>query len=297
MSHDHPSHRISLGITISLIAFLFFSAASSLVSNFQGKFPTIQIIFIQNVVSFFTILPIALRKGWGHMKTNELHIHLLRDLFGLVSYFLFFLTIRFLNLVDATTLNYTGPFFVPFVWWIWMKDKFDPQIWWSIVVGFIGVAVILNPSKEIFDLGFVFGIFAGITSACAQVSLRVLNLRKEPMSRTLFYFFSVSSLLSFPFAWASWVPPSGYEWGLCAIIGFATAIGQILLTIAFRHGTASYLSPLGYSVVIYNGLVSYYLFDRPLGWRSLIGAILIVVGGAMTFLWKRKPQLQEKPPL
>lgn len=307
MTHEHHENKISLGIGITLIAYLFFSTASSLVWNFQGRFPTIQIIFIQNVVSFFTILPIALRHGWERMRTEQLHIHLIRDLFGLVSYFLFFLAIRYLNLVDATTLNYTSPFFVPFVWWIWMKEKFKSHIWWSIVIGFLGVAVILNPSKDIFHLGFVFGVFAGLTSAVALVSIRILNLRREPMSRTLFYFFSISSLLSFPFAWAAWVPPSAYEWGLCTIIGVATALGQILLTIAYRYGTASYLSPLGYAVVIYNGLISYYLFERPLGWRSLVGTILIVLGGTLTYLWKKKPHSLketfespkpgEKPPL
>ncbi len=32
----------------------------------------------------------------------------------------------------------------------------------SIVIGFIGVAIILNPSREIFQIGFVLGIFAGV---------------------------------------------------------------------------------------------------------------------------------------
>jgi drug/metabolite transporter (DMT)-like permease len=307
MSPESHHNRIALGVGITLFALLFFAAASSLVWNFQGRFPTIQIIFIQNVVSFFCILPLALRKGWERMKTNELPTHLMRDFFGLSSYYLFFLAIRFLNLVDATTLNYTAPFFVPLIWWVWMKEKFDPHIWWSIVVGFIGVAVILNPSKDIFQMGFVFGIFAGITSAISLVSVRVLNLKREPMSRTLFYFFSISALLSFPFAWASWIPPTGYEWILCCLIGVATAIGQILLTIAYRYGTASYLSPLGYAVVIYNGLISYFIFNKSLGWRSFVGTVLIIAGGTLTYLWKKKPHSikesfespkpGEKPPL
>jgi drug/metabolite transporter (DMT)-like permease len=292
--------RISIGISIALVAYLFFSMASSLVFYFQGRFPTIQIIFIQNVVAFFCILPLSLRHGLHKLKTDELPSHLMRDLFGLLSYYLYFLAIRFLNLVDATTLNYTAPFFVPFVAWIWMREKVDRHIWWSIVLGFFGVAIILNPTKEIFQLGFVFGIFAGITSAVALTSVRRLNLKKEPMSRTLFYFFAISTILSFPFAWASWVPPSGNEWLLCAGIGAATALGQILLTIAYRHGTASYLSPLGYAVVVYNGLISYFIFETSLGWRSLAGTSLILLGGLLTYLWKAKDgwfKKKENPPL
>ena len=304
---DSRENKLLLGIGITLIAYLFFSSASSLVWNFQGKFPTIQIIFIQNVVSFFCILPISLRKGWHYLKTDHLPIHMMRDLFGLASYYLFFLAIRYLNLVDATTLNYTAPFFVPFVWWIWMQEKIEHHLWWSIVVGFLGVAIILNPTKDIFQLGFVFGLFAGITSAVALCSVRILNIKREPMSRTLFYFFSMSSILSFPFAWASWIPPSANEYFLSCMIGVATAAGQILLTIAYRYGTAAYLSPLGYAVVIYNGLISHFIFQRPLGLRSYLGTLLIIIGGTLTYVLKKKPQtiketfevtdVKKKPPL
>jgi drug/metabolite transporter (DMT)-like permease len=152
-------------------------------------------------------------------------------------------------------------------------------------------------------MGFVFGLFAGITSAGAMCAIRVLNLHQEPMTRTLFYFFSISSLLSFPFAWSVWVPPVGIEWVLAIAIGVATAIGQIFLTIAYRYGTAAYLSPLAYSVVIYNCLITYFLYGKPLTIQTLIGTALIIIGGTLTYLWKHtikeifeRPD-KKKPPL
>ena len=281
--------KLKLGIGITLVAYLFFAFASSLVWQFKGRFPTIQIIFIQNIVSLICISPIALRKGVGRLATKELPLHLLRDFFGVGSFFLYFLAIRYLNLVDAATLNYSAPFFVPFVWRIWKNEKIDSHIWWSIIVGFIGVAIMLNPSRQIFQLGFVYGLFAGISSSIALVAVRVLNLKKEPMSRTLFYYFSFGSLISLPFAWAVWVRPVGMEWVLASGIGVTTAIGQILLTIAYRYGTASYLSPLCYATIIYNALIAYFVFSTDLGWRSLVGAILIIIGGTLTYLLKKKP--------
>lgn len=301
------SQNLSLGVGISLIASLFFATASSLVWGIQGKFPTIQILFIQNMVSFFCILPLSLRKGWQRLKTNHIELHLMRDLFGITSYYLFFLAIRFLNLVDATTLNYTAPFFVPFIWWIWTKEKAERAIWWSIIIGFIGVSLILNPTKAIFQSGFVFGIFAGITSAVALVAVRLLNLKKEPMSRTLFYYFAIGSIICFFFAWPVWIPPTPQEWLITSSIGIATAIGQILLTIAYRFGAASFLSPLGYAVVIYNALISTFLFEFPLRLPSIIGTLLIIIGGTLTYLLKKRPKTikeafetpkpHEKPPL
>ncbi len=290
MSYEAAPHRLGLGIAICLVAYLFFVTASSLVWNFGGKFPTIQIIFIQNAVSLICILPIALRKGIHRLKTDELPVHLIRDVMGVFSYYLYFLAIRLLNLVDATTLNYTAPFFVPLIWWIWMKEKISAHVWWSIIVGFIGVAVILNPTHQIFQIGFLFGIFAGLASAVAFCAIRVLNLKKEPMSRVLFYYFLVGTIFSFPFAYVYWVPPSETEWTQAVAIGAATTIAQICLTVAYRYGTASYLSPLGYSTVIYAGLSSWILFDKPLGFRSLVGTVLIVAGGTLTYLMKKKPE-------
>ena len=234
--------RLLLGVSICLFAYVFFVTASTLVWDFGVRFPTVQIVFIQNCVSFFCILPLALRKGFRQIKTKVLSEHIVRDLFGIGSYYLYFLAIRTLNLVDATTLSYTAPFFVPLIWWIWMKEKVTGHVWWSIIVGFIGVAVILNPSKQIFQLGFVYGLFAGISSAVAFCALRVLNMRREPMSRTLFYYFAFGSMLMFPFAWASWVTPTTIEWLQAIAIGIATAVAQVLLTIAYGYGTASYLS-------------------------------------------------------
>ena len=301
-----PPHLVK-GILISLCAYLFFITASTMVWHFEDTFPTIQIIFIQTCISLICILPIALRKGIQRLKTAYLADHWVRDFFGVASYYLYFLAIRDLNLVDATTLSYTAPFFVPLIWWIWMKQKVGAHVWWSIIAGFCGVAVILNPSKQIFQLGFVFGLFAGIASAIALCAVRVLNLRREPMSRTLFYYFSFSVLISLPFAWAGWVAPSFVEWTLMLGIGLATAIGQILLTVSYRYGTAAYLSPLGYATVIYAGIISWAILGQPLTFRSLIGTLLIIAGGTMTYILKTKPEsikgtftapdTKHKPPL
>ena len=123
----------------------------------------------------------------------------------------------------------------------------------------------------------------------ALCAVRVLSLQREPTRRTLFYYFSIRSILGFPFAFIYWVPPTDVQWMKMIGIGVATACGQIFLTISYRYGTAS-LSPLGYSTVIYAGIISYFLFDKPLGLRTLIGSVLIILGGSATYILKKKPR-------
>ncbi len=293
MPPDPLPNRLGLGVLIALFAFCFFAAASSTVFAFQGKFPTIQIIFIQNLVSWLCISPLALRFGIKRLQTGVLWIHLMRDVFGVLSYLFYFLAIRHLNLVDATLLNYTAPILIPFVLRLWLKEPISPHIWYSILLGFFGVMVILNPSYGIFSSGFWYGILAGTTSAIALSAVRVLNIKGEPLSRTLFYYFLIGTLGSLPFAWDVWIAPTGGEWFLAGWIGFATAIGQILLTQAYKYGTASYLSPLGYSTVIYTGLFSYFVYGKEIGLGSIAGTVLIIIGGTLTFFFKKRESLKE----
>lgn len=307
MRYEATPPRLGLGILICLIAFFFFVIASSLVAKFGSRFPTIQIIFLQNFVSLLCILPFSLRNGLKGIRTSHFADHLIRDFFGVGSYYLYFLAIRYLTLIDATTLNYTAPFFVPLMWRFWRKEKVGANVWWSILIGFIGVAVVLRPGSEILQLGFLYGLSAGIFSAIAFCALRILNLKKEPMTRTLFYYFLFGIIVSFPFALAVWEPPSPREWVEAIAIGVATSIGQMLLTVAYRYGTASYLSPLGYSTVIYAGIIGWLFLDQSLGLHSLIGTLLIIAGGTATYVLKKKPETfaetfktpkpHEKPPL
>lgn len=288
-SHEPHPPNLWLGILLSLIAYFFFVVVSSIVWKGDQNLSTAQIIFFQNAISLLFSLPIALRHGFKKLKSSYLNYHMMRDLFGVGSYFFYFLAIHHLGLTDATTLNYSAPFFVPIIWWIWTKQKVGKNVWWSIILGFLGVILILNPQGQMLELGFIYGLFAGVSSAIAFCSLRILNLHRESMGKILFYYFSLGTLLSFPFAFVTWVEPSFSGYIQLISIGVFTFVAQILLTVAYRFGTASYLSPLGYSAVIYAALSSYLFFDTPLSLRSFIGTILIVLGGTLTYLLKKRP--------
>lgn len=282
-----PSH-LKPGISIALVALLFLSFASAIVWSFHDRFPTIQILFLQNFISLCVVAPYSLRHGLTGLKTSIFPLHLLRDFFGVGSYFLSFLAIRYMNLVDATLLNNTAPFWVPIIGWILRKESIPKHVWWSIIIGFIGMGVILHPTKQIFALGFFYGLFAGICSAIAVIALRMINLKREPMIRSLFYYFSLGSLISFPFALAVWTEPTFFEIIKIIGIGVFTAIGQMFLTVAYRYAAAAYLSPIGYISIVYSGLIAYFAFGQNFGWRSLIGTILIICGGTLTYFFEKK---------
>ena len=264
--------------------------ASSAVWTIDSSFPVIEIVFFQNLVCFIVLCFTLPVKYYPGLLTKNISLHIIRDVVGVLSYYLFFLSIGYLDLIHATLLNYTAPFFVPVIWWAWQKEAVAKNVWWSIVIGFIGVCIILNPSKQIFQLGFVLGLFAGISSAIAFCAIRVLTLHKEPARRTLFYYFLAGIILTLPFTIVYWQTPSPLMIAKLIWIGVCTCVGQLLLTIAYRHGTASYLSPLGYSSVVFAGISMYFFFGKEIDISTFIGSFFIILGGSLTYLLQKRPK-------
>ncbi|MDX1251085.1 MAG: DMT family transporter [Gammaproteobacteria bacterium] len=65
---------------------------------------------------------------------------------------IFFYAIAKLHLAEAVLLNFTAPLLTPFIALLWLHERVERNVWWAIVVGFVGVALILKPGMDIFSL-------------------------------------------------------------------------------------------------------------------------------------------------
>ncbi|MBI5346002.1 MAG: EamA family transporter [Chlamydiae bacterium] len=280
--------NLVFGIIISLIASIFFSLSSSSVKFFRADFPTMQILFMQNFICLLAVTPKFIKEKAYFIPKGSVIYHLMRDLCGVACFYCFFLAIKKINLVDATLLAYSSPFFTPFIAKVWTKEKIDKGVWWSIILGFFGIFLILNPKEFFINSGAFLGVISAIFSAIALVALRQLNTQNENIWRTLFYYFLFGSIFSMPFLSAQWVSPSSFELMILIFIGLSSVIAQFLLTIAYKHASATFLNPLAYATVIYTGFISWIVFNNSLSYLSLFGAVLIILGGSMSYLIKTK---------
>jgi drug/metabolite transporter (DMT)-like permease len=286
-----PSNQPNLlyGIIFSLGAYICLAIAATIVQSFDPTFPTIQIIFIQSIISLLFILPSFFKKKLYHFRKTLIPLHLVRAVAGIASFFCFFIAIKKMTLIDATVLTYTAPFYTPIIWSLWTKEKAEKGVWYSIILGFIGVALILKPTHHILKAGSAIGFSAGIFSSIALVAIKRLNQKMESLTRTLFCYFLFGTILTLPFAIISWKNPTWIQAVLLVSIGILMAVAQLFLTSSYRHGTASFLSPLAYSTIIFTGLISWIYLKQIPGWLSLIGGLLIIIGGTLSYIIKVKP--------
>jgi drug/metabolite transporter (DMT)-like permease len=284
--NDNPLIK---GISLTIFSYFFLSIGSVFVKLTSSNFSIWQILFWQNLICLLLTLIYFKRKKILSFEMQKTSAHLYRAFFGISCYWAFYKSLTLLDLVDATVITYTAPFFIPFISFFWVKEPLEKGIWWAIVLGFLGMVFILKPTNHfVMGAGFLIALLAAITTAASIVSIRVLNIYKETLSSMLIYFFLFGTGISLIFSLHDWVWPTGKNLFFILGVGVSTFLGQILINYAYRFGTAAFLSPLCYFIVIFNFIFSWIVFQDIPQWNAFVGSIFIILGGSMSFASKAK---------
>jgi drug/metabolite transporter (DMT)-like permease len=273
--------RLALGILLITSAFLCAAIMSALSKEASG-IPALLILFMQYAISFVIFVPATLRQGILQLKTEQLVLQIFRSVAGSICQLLFFVAVRSIPLLVAVLLSNAAPLFIPIVVYIWFRKAVQPLVWISLFIGLFGIVLIIRPGPAMFHSpSALIALAAGCFSALALVATNRLA-ETEPPIRILVYNFGISTLLLFPLCIVSWKPLAARQWLLLIGIGISYAAAQYLIILAYRHASAIELSPFNYAVVIFSGLLDWWLFGSLPGPSSIAGTILICAGGILS---------------
>ena len=278
MTTARPTHNLALGI-IAICAAFFLSALTGVISKFLHGVSALIIVFFQYAVSLVIFLPLALRHGIGGLKTQHAPLQIVRSVAGAVSQLFYFWSLGTLSLLDASLLSNASPLFIPIVVWLWLKKPVSLRVGLSLAGGLVGVVLVIRPGPQMFHQpASLIALAAGIFSAIGLVTTNQLA-KTDPPFRILAYNFGVSAVLLLPFAIWKWQPLTGHDLLLLLALGIAFAATQWLIIAAYKFGSATELSPFNYSVVVFSGLLGWWIFGTVPGISAVIGTVLIIAGG------------------
>lgn len=238
------------------------------------------VVFFRNVFSLLLFLPWILYRGRGELRTEVVHLHLLRGIAGVSAMYCFFYAIANIPLADAMLLKLSAPLFVPFVALLWLNEAVTPRVWLAVAVGFGGVFLILSPGLSGVSQAALAALVGGLFAAVAKVTVRRLS-HSEPSVRIVFYFALTATLVSsIPMLWA-WQTPS--LWALCWLFAIAllATLGQLCLTQGLSLAPASRMGTFGYFAVIFGAAYGWLLWGEALMWWTVAGTLLIVSAGML----------------
>lgn len=277
------SDRLLTGVLLGLLSFGSLAVMSALAKAAAGNSPVEVTVFFQNLICFLIIAPVALRSGFGPLKTRQLPLHLLRAATGTAAWFGLFFAISLIPLTNAVLLTYSAPIFLPLIAWLVSRQAIGVQIWAGVLLGFLGIALVLNPTGSPIEFGDLLALGAALLLALALLSVRWLG-RTEPTVRILFYYFGLSTLGMLPLALSSWSLPDDWGWAYILGIGLCLMLSQIFIILAYRAASPVKLAPLIYSVIVFTALIDAVIWDQVPSLLEVAGMILVIVGGAVAMV-------------
>src|SRR5579885_2089998 len=257
-------HNLPLGVVLSLFAALLYSSQTAIIKTQAAVLPPLPVvIFIQSVISLILILPLILKNGPSGAKkilaSSKLSLHLIRTVFSLSISYLLFYAVTYIPLVNGMLLANTAPLIVPFLAYLAFSQKINHRLWFPILTGYVGVAIVLHPDSSIFNPASILALGAGVAMASTMLTVRKLSAT-EATETTAFYFFLFSSIISGIISIKFWTPVSTHMLLIMAAIGAFYFATQYASTMALKYINAQLVASLFYSNIIYAAVISQFVW-------------------------------------
>lgn len=220
----------------------------------------------QGVISYWrkAIEPMTILRGVGEIGATSCYI------FGLTQFSLGFVSSIYQAVPLAVTLGAA----------IFLAEKVGWRRWLSIIIGFIGVLIIINPSGDGVN-PYAFFLLIGV----AFTAVRDLSTRKISHTIPTSLISILSSLfitmtgLVIMIANEEWTNPTTHDFMRITGSAIFLFFGYICIIIATRVGDVSFASPFRYTSLLWALLLSFLIFGQVPSQTTLIGAFIVVCSG------------------
>lgn len=273
-----------------VLATVLFACMGVCVKLASAHFGTAAVVSARGLVGAIIMAGIAWQTATP-LRTTLPRLHVQRGLSGVLALSLWFYCIGHLPLATAVTLNYMSSVWIAVFLLLraaLQRDaRVDLRLVGAIAIGFLGVALVLQPTLAQDQLfAGLLGVGSGMLAATAYVQVTALGRAGEPEIRVVFWFSVMGTLLgaliwlipgqgnptSLPdIPWQAWLQ-------LIGVGAFAT-IAQLLMTRAYARGTMLVNASLQYLGIVHAFVFGIVLFDDPLMASAVTGAALIVLSG------------------
>jgi drug/metabolite transporter (DMT)-like permease len=267
-------------------AVVAFCGMDTVLKLLSQHYPPLQVAALRGAASLpFMLLPILFMGRFADLKPVRFGMHLLRAVLMLVVLWGFIYAVRVLSLADAYSIFLAAPLIVTALSVPLLGEHVGWRRWVAVSVGLVGVITMLHPSaSNLVSLGALAALVAATAYAFSVIALRVIT-RTDTTASVVFWMIGLMTLFAGLIAAPGWVPIRRDDWALLAGIGVCAAIGQHLLTEAFRNAPPSVVAPFEYTALLWGVIVDWAVWNVFPTSRVYIGGGIVMASG-LYLIWR-----------
>jgi drug/metabolite transporter (DMT)-like permease len=278
-AHDDPSRRLKASV-LMLACVVVFCLMDAVLKTLSAHYPPFQVAALRGASSLpWLLVWAAATTGLRPLLRVRWSLHLLRGALGITMMAAFVYALRTLPLSTAYSIFFVAPLLITALSVPVLGEHVGPRRWTAIAVGFAGVLVVLRPSSGgMLTLAGLAVLLAAAGYAISAITVRILA-RTDSTQAMVVWLMALMAVGAGLLAWPDWHPLRSEHGWLILGLGLAGALGQYLITEAFRLGEASLLAPLEYTALAWGVLLDLAIWGVLPGAVTWIGAAIIVASG------------------
>ncbi|HJO95987.1 MAG TPA: DMT family transporter [Victivallales bacterium] len=285
-------NKYKIAITYMLISTLLLSLMFASIKDLLGVYDIMIVIFLRYFIAFLIVTCVIMLSGIKFkISFSTFKKHLLRAFLIVCSQYCMFYYLLHHTILQGNLLFATGPLFIPIISMFILKEKIKPTIWICIILSFMGVILIMKPTSNVFDSAMMIGLLSGFFNACSQLVFHSTAKKENPFVINC-WVFGIASVLSFiPMLVFFNIDKIQMQFTnifhsniaiLFLILPILSISSQNARTHAYKYVKyATSLSPFLYTTIIFSGILSYILFNHIPDTFTLIGSIIVILGGLL----------------
>jgi drug/metabolite transporter (DMT)-like permease len=264
------------GIYLLILAELCFASATvfaKFVTN-SSDIPAIEITFCRVSLGVF-LATLYMLKTKTSFVPKKISLVVARAILSFSALITFFYSVEHSSVTNANMLNMTYPVFIFLVAPLFKLEKLHKLSLLFLAMAMIGIYLVIFPDFSHINKGDVIGLLSGIFGA---FSIITLSIAREHDSTVLivFYLMAIGTVCNTFMMAPVFVMPQLSDLPCLIASGLTGVLGQVLLTMGYKHVSAKAGSMVSSSRIIFAATMGFFFFSEALSIRLLAGGFMII---------------------
>ncbi len=273
------------GIGLMALAIFLFTMMDATAKHLIATYPAPLVIWARFAGMFVLVVLLLNHRLPAMARTRHPVLHLWRSASQFGATGLFFLSLGYIGLAEATAIVDINPVLVTLGAALFLGERFGWRRAMGVLAALIGAMIIIRPGSGVFSYAALLPLGAAVCYSANVLLTRFLG-QKESVWTAMLYaslFGTIAGAFALPWVWA---PIAVIDIPWFVLVGLLGTAAQLCIIRAFSITEASVLAPFGYLGLIFSVFWGITLFGQyPDRW-TIVGAL--VIAGAGLYVWHRE---------
>lgn len=281
---NHAGNDQAAGILLLCTAILFFTLMDASAKHLLQDYHPVQVVWARFFGNIIIVTLIWRSRVPQLLRSRRPGLQFARALTQLASVGLFFSSLQFIGLAEATAIMDVNPVLITLGGALFLGERIGPRRALGIAAALIGAMLVIRPGMGVFQPAALLPLIGAFTFAAGALLTRVV--RSDQIATSILWSAFIGGALTSLAVPFFWQPIAAGDLPVFALLSIFGTVSQALLIRAFALSEAGALAPFGYTGLVWAGIWGWLFFGQLPDLWTIAGALIIVAAGL--YVWSRE---------